>query len=120
MPIIIKSPSEIECAGNKPKIIKEFIGRVNSQTNDISIAKMISPSGWIEPGQTPEFDEYTYVLNGTLKVETKDDSYDIQKNEVIIVKKDEWVRYSTPFPEGAEYIAVCLPAFSPDIVNRDE
>ena len=120
MPTIIKTPSEIECVGNKPKIIREFIGRVNSKTDDVSIAKMISPSGWSEPRQTPEFVEYTFVLNGTLKVETKADSYDIHKNEVIIAHKGEWVRYSSPYPEGAEYIAVCLPAFSPDTVNRDE
>jgi mannose-6-phosphate isomerase-like protein (cupin superfamily) len=120
MPTIIKSCSKIECVGNIPKLIQEFIGRVNSKTDDISIAKMTSPSGWTEPGQTPEFDEYTFVLNGTLKVETKEGSYDIHQNEVIIAHKDEWVRYSTPYSEGAEYIAVCLPAFSPDTVNRDE
>ncbi len=120
MPTIIKSCSEIECVGTKPKIIQEFIGRVNSKTDDISIAKMTSPSGWSEPGQTPEFDEYTFVLNGTLKVDTNDRSYDVNRNEVIITHKGEWVRYSTPYPEGAEYIAVCLPAFSPYIVHRDE
>ena len=120
MPTIIKSCSEIECVGTKPKIIREYIGRVNSKTNDISIAKMTSPSGWSEPGQTPEFDEYTFVLSGTLKVETKEGSFEVNQNEVIIAHKGEWIRYSTPYPEGAEYIAVCLPAFSPDIVHRDE
>jgi mannose-6-phosphate isomerase-like protein (cupin superfamily) len=120
MPTLIKSPSKIESAGNKPKIIQEFIGKVNSKTDDISIAKMTSPSGWSEPGQIPQFDEYTLVLNGILKVESKEGSYDIHQNEVIIANKGEWIRYSTPYPEGAEYIAVCLPAFSPDTVNRDE
>lgn len=120
MPTIIKSCTEIECVGTKPKIIQEYIGRVNSNTEDISIAKMTSPSGWSERGQTPEFDEYTFVISGTLKVETKHDSFDVHTNEVIIAHKGEWVRYSTPYAEGAEYIAVCLPAFSPDTVNRDE
>ena len=116
----IKSPSRIEAAGNKPKIIEEFIGRVNSDTADISIARMKSPGGWIEPGQTPEFDEYTVVLKGLLKVETKTDLFEVRKGEAIIINPGEWVRYSSPDADGAEYIAVCLPAFSPDTVNRDE
>ncbi len=116
----IKSPSRIEAAGNKPKIIEEFIGRVNSDTSDISIARMKSPSGWVEPGQTPEFDEYTVVLKGLLKVETKTDLFEIKEGEAIIINSGEWVRYSSPGADGAEYIAVCLPAFSPDTVNRDE
>jgi mannose-6-phosphate isomerase-like protein (cupin superfamily) len=120
MPTVIKSPTKIEAAGNKPKIINEFIGRVNSSTEQISIAKMQSPSGWLEPGQTPEFDEYTIVLKGMLRVETRDKNYDILAGEAIITHKGEWIRYSTPNEEGAEYIAVCLPAFSPDIVHRDE
>ena len=120
MPTILKSPSRIESAGNKPKIIEEFIGRVNSKNDAVSIARMKSPGGWIEPGQTPEFDEYTVVLKGLLKVETKNETFEIKAGEAIIANKGEWVRYSTPFPEGAEYIAVCLPAFSPDIVHRDE
>jgi mannose-6-phosphate isomerase-like protein (cupin superfamily) len=120
MPTIIKSPTKIEAAGNKPKIIKEFIGRVNSSTEQISIAKMQSPAGWLEPGQTPEFDEYTVVLKGVLKVETKNQNFDIHAGEAIITHKGEWIRYSTPYEEGAEYIAVCLPAFSPGTVKRDE
>jgi len=120
MPIKITSPSVIESAGNKPKIIEEFIGRVNSKDDSVSIARMKSPGGWIEPGQTPEFDEYTIVLNGLLKVETENETIEVKTGEAIISKKGEWVRYSTPLPEGAEYIAVCLPAFSPDTVHRDE
>ena len=120
MPIKIISPSVIESAGNKPKIIEEFIGRVNSKDNSVSIAKMKSPGGWIEPGQTPEFDEYTVVLKGLLKVETKNETFEVKEGEAIITKKGEWIKYSTPLPEGAEYIAVCLPAFSPDTVHRDE
>ena len=116
----IKLPSRIEAAGNKPKIIEEFIGRVNSKTADLSIARMQSPEGWEEPGQTPEFDEYTVVLMGLLKVETRDSSYNVRPGEAIIVNSGEWVRYSSPEPGGAEYIAVCLPAFSPGTANRDE
>ncbi len=119
MPTIIKSPAKIEAAGNKPKLIEEFIGRVNSDTADISVAKMKSPEGWIEPGQTPEFDEYTIVLRGSIKVETKIESYEIKEGQAIITHKGEWVRYSSPLPGGAEYIAICSPAFSPDTVNRD-
>ena len=120
MPIKIKQPTIIESAGNKPKIIKEFIGRVNSKDSDLSIARMKSPSGWEEPGQTPAFDEYTIVLSGMLRVESKTGTLDINAGEAVIVKANEWVRYSTPNKEGAEYIAVCLPAFSPDTVHRDE
>lgn len=119
MPIKIKQPTVIEAAGNKPKIIKEFIGRVNSETDELSIARMKSPSGWEEPGQTPKFDEYTVVLNGMLRVESKTETLDINAEEAVIVKANEWVRYSTPGKDGAEYIAVCLPAFSPDTVHRD-
>lgn len=120
MPTFIKSPSIIKAVGNKPKIIEEFIGRVNSDTEGVSIARMKSPSGWIEPGQTPEFDEYTIVLKGMLRAETKNDSFDIKEGEAIIVNKGEWIKYSSPAIEGAEYIAVCLPAFSPEKVHRDE
>jgi mannose-6-phosphate isomerase-like protein (cupin superfamily) len=120
MPTYINSPSIIKAAGNKPKVIEEFIGRVNSHTEGVSIARMKSPSGWIEPGQTPEFDEYTIVLKGTLRVETKNESFDVKRGETIITHKGEWVRYSSPLPDGAEYIAVCIPAFSPDAVHRDE
>ncbi len=120
MPKKIEQPTIIEATGNKPKIIKEFIGRVNSETNDVSIARMKSPSGWQEPGQRPEFDEYTIVLSGMLRVESNAGTLDIQAGEAVMVKAHEWVRYSTPENDGAEYIAVCLPAFSPDTVNRDE
>lgn len=119
MPTLIKSPTIIEAAGNKPKIIREFIGRVNSSTQQISIAKMTSPAGWEEPGQKPEFDEYTLVLKGMLRVTTKDQSFDITEGQAIITYAGEWIRYSTPNPEGAEYVAVCLPAFSPETVHRD-
>lgn len=114
----IKTSTVIQAAGNKPKIIEEFIGRVNSGTDAVSIARMKSPAGWEEPGQTPEFDEYTVVLSGFLRVTTKDGSVDVKAGEAVIATKGEWVRYSTP--EGAEYMAVCLPAFSPDAVLRDE
>ena len=114
----ISSPSIIESAGNKPKVIEEYVGRVNSGTNSISIAKMSSPPGWKEPGQKPQFDEYTIVLRGTLKVESRTETLIIKEGEAVIVNSGEWVRYSTP-NEGAEYIAICLPAFSLDIVNRD-
>ena len=120
MPTIIKNPTKIEAAGNKPKIIEEFIGRVNSSDQQISIAKMQSPQGWKEPGQTPEFYEYTIVLKGMLRVETKGKTFDIKAGEAIITHKGEWIRYSTPESGGAEYIAVCLPAFSADTVHRDE
>ena len=116
----IDKPSIIEAAGNKPKIIEEYIGRVNSRTNELSIAKMKSPSGWIEPGQRPEFNEYTVVLKGMLKVTTKEETIDIYEGEALIIKAGEWVQYSTPDSEGAEYMAICLPAFSPEIVHRDE
>ena len=120
MPIIIKSPSIVNSAGNKSKIIEEFIGRVNSQTQTVSIARMKSPAGWIEPGQTPEFDEYTLVLKGRLRVKTSDRCDDISAGQAIIINAGEWVQYSSPEPESAEYIAVCLPAFSPETVHRDE
>lgn len=119
MTILIKSPTILHAAGNPPKQIEEFIGRLNSKTDTISIARMKSPCGWSEPGQTPEFDEYTVVLKGTLHVRTGSLEQDVCAGQAIIVKKGEWVQYSTPDPEGAEYIAVCNPAFSPDIVHRD-
>ncbi|MBL1213962.1 MAG: cupin domain-containing protein [Ignavibacteriae bacterium] len=120
MPIIINKPSVIEAAGNKPKIIEEYIGRVNSKTSSLSIAKMTSPEGWTEPGQKPEFDEYTVVLKGKINVKVEDKNYEVKAGQAIITKAGEWVQYSTPEPGGAEYIAVCLPAFSPDTVHRDE
>jgi len=119
MPKLISNPTIIEAAGNKPKIIREFIGRVNSSTQQVSIAKMTSPSGWEEPGQTPEFDEYTLVLKGMLRVEIKNNTFDVNEGQAIITYAGEWIRYSTPSPEGAEYIAVCLPGFSPETVHRD-
>ncbi len=115
----IEKPAIIEAAGNKPKIIEEFIGRVNSQTEELSIAKMKSPAGWIEPGQKPEFNEYTVVLKGMLRVEVGNEKLDIHAGQAVIIPAGEWVRYSTPGDDGAEYIAVCLPAFSPEIVHRD-
>lgn len=120
MATLISGPSVIEAAGNKPKIIEEYIGRVNSGTSDVSVARMRSPGGWVEPGQTPEFDEYTVVLRGELRVTTQDGILDVRAGQAVITPKGEWVQYSTPNPDGAEYIAVCLPAFSPDTVHRDE
>ncbi len=120
MAMFIKQTTIIEAAGNKPKIIEEFIGRVNTQSENVSIARMKSPEGWVEPGQTPEFIEYTVVLTGTLHVKTREDEYDVHAGQAIILSPGEWVQYSSPHSGGAEYIAVCLPAFSPDIVHRDE
>ena len=117
---IIKKPTEIKAHGNKPKIIQEFIGRVNSNTENASIAKMKSPEGWVESGQTPEFDEYTIVLKGTLRVKTQKESFDVKAGEAFVASKGEWVQYSTPHGGGAEYVAVCVPAFSPKLVHRDE
>ena len=120
MPTIINKPSIIEAAGNKPKIIEEYIGRVNSKTSEVSIAKMTSPEGWVEPGQKPEFNEYTIVLKGKINVKVDDKNYEVKAGQAIMTHAGEWVQYSTPEPGGAEYVAVCLPAFSPDIVHRDE
>ena len=120
MPTHIPKPTVIAAAGNKPKRIEEFVGRVNSGTGGVSIARMTSPSGWVEPGQTPEFDEYTVVLRGALRVATKAGAFDVRAGEAVIVPRGEWVQYSTPGDDGAEYVAVCLPAFSPDTVHRDE
>jgi mannose-6-phosphate isomerase-like protein (cupin superfamily) len=117
---LIEKPTEIKAAGNKTKMIREFIGNVNSKTSDISIAEMHSPQGWEEPGQTPMFDEYSVVLKGTLKIETKHGSYDVKAGQAFIVEKNEWVKYSTPFEGGAHYISVCTPAFRPDTVKRDK
>ena len=117
---LIAKASVIQAAGSTPKLIEEFIGRVNSATSALSLARMTSPSGWVEPGQTPEFDEYTLVLQGCLQVETKAGSQEVLAGQAIICPKGEWVRFSSPQAGGAEYIAVCLPAFSPSIVHRDE
>ena len=119
MPTFIPAHTQITAAGNKPKIIQEYVGRVNSKTSAASIAHMKNSSGWVEPGQTPEFDEYTLVLKGCLKVESRDGVQEVRAGQAIITSKGEWVRYSTPEADGAEYIAVCLPAFSPDTVHRD-
>lgn len=119
MPLHIPSPTRIQAAGNKPKLIDEFVGRVNSGSEQVSIARMRSPAGWIEPGQTPEFEEFTVVLHGLLRVTHREGEIDVRAGEAIVTKPGEWVQYSTPEPEGAEYIAVCLPAFSPALVHRD-
>ena len=118
MPALVPAPTRIEAAGNKPKIIEEFIGRVNSGTTAVSIARMRSPQGWLEPPQTPLFDEYTLVLNGLLRVTHRSGDIDVRAGQAVIAYRGEWVQYSSPGPEGAEYIAVCLPAFSPDTVRR--
>jgi len=116
---LIPVPTRVQAAGNKPKLIDEFVGLVNSKTAQISLARMQSPSGWQESGQTPEFDEYTLVLRGMLRVETKSGVLDVHAGQAVIAPKREWVRYGTPGVEGAEYIAVCVPAFSPSTVHRD-
>jgi mannose-6-phosphate isomerase-like protein (cupin superfamily) len=120
MPTLIPQPTRIQAAGNKPKIIDEYVGRVNSKTSAASVAHMCSPQGWLEPGQTPEFDEFTIVLKGTLRVEHKAGALDVHAGQAVVAHAGEWVRYSTPEDGGAEYIAVCLPAFSMDTVHRDE
>lgn len=117
--IHIEKPTIIQAAGNPPKSIEEFVGRVNSGTTAVSIARMKSPPGWVEPGQSPEFDEYTVVLRGTLHVKLKDAEFDVGAGQAIIVQAGERVQYSSPSPEGAEYIAVCIPAFSPETVHRE-
>lgn len=119
MPRLIEQAKRIAAAGNKPKLIDEFIGRANSDETRLSVAHMQSPGGWIEPGQKPEFDEFTVVLQGTLRVQHEKGSLDVRAGQAVVTNKGEWVRYSTPFPDGAEYIAVCLPAFSMDSVHRD-
>ena len=120
MPRLIDSPTRIESAGNKPKRIDEYIGRVNSDDGRLSIAHMRSPAGWEEPGQCPEFEEITIVLKGRLHVEHERGEMDVVAGQAVVAERGEWVRYSTPGEEGAEYIAVCLPAFSPSTVHRDD
>jgi ethanolamine utilization protein EutQ (cupin superfamily) len=115
----IDGPTIVEAAGNKPKRIEEFFGLVNSATAGVSLARMTSPSGWVEPGQAPEFDEYTLVLRGTLRVETRAGTLDVSAGQAVHAPRGEWVRYSTPLEGGAEYVAVCVPAFSPHTVHRD-
>ncbi len=119
MPTFIAQPTRIQAAGNKPKLIDEYIGRVNSKTSAASVAHMRSPGGWVEPGQTPEFDEFTIVLKGMLRVEHNGGMLDVRAGQAVIAHAGEWIRYSTPEDSGAEYIAVCLPAFSMETVHRD-
>jgi ethanolamine utilization protein EutQ len=118
-PTLISQPTRIAAAGNKPKLIDEYIGRVNSRDTAASVAHMRSPLGWTEPGQTPEFDEFTVVLKGTLRVKHRDGELDVHAGQAVVAHAGEWVQYSTPKPEGAEYIAVCVPAFSMETVHRD-
>lgn len=119
MPRLVAAPTRIQPAGNKPKVIDEFIGRVNTADSDLSIARMRSPEGWEEPGQTPQFTEYTLVLSGLLRVEHEDGVLEVAAGQAIVTSPGEWVRYSTPHPGGAEYVAICMPAFSPQTVHRD-
>ena len=119
MPQLIAQPTQITAAGNKPKLIREYVGRANSGTSSASVAHMQSPSGWQEPGQRPEFDEYTVVLKGFVRVESEAGTLDVGAGQAVIVQAGEWVRYSTPGADGAEYFAICLPAFSPETVHRD-
>jgi quercetin dioxygenase-like cupin family protein len=116
---VVGDPAIVQSAGNKPKRIEEFFGLARTRTGDVSLARMTSPTGWREPGQTPEFDEYTLVLRGTLRVETRQGATDVRAGEAVHAPRGEWVRYSTPDPEGAEYVAVCVPAFAPGTVHRD-
>jgi ethanolamine utilization protein EutQ len=118
-PTLISQPTRIAAAGNKPKLIDEYIGRVNSKTAGVSAAHMRSPQGWAEPGQTPEFEEFTIVLKGVLHVSHRNGEFDVHAGQAVITHPGEWVRYSTPHPDGAEYIAVCVPAFEMETVNRD-
>lgn len=119
MPTLLAAPSIVECAGNLPKRIEEYAGRVNSGHAEVSVARMVSPEGWEEPGQRPEFQEITVVLRGVLRVEHEGGVLDVRAGQAVVQHPGEWVRYSTPEPGGAEYVAVCLPAFSPDTVHRD-
>jgi mannose-6-phosphate isomerase-like protein (cupin superfamily) len=119
MPKLIASPARIQAAGNKPKLIEEFVGRMVSGDDNVSIARMRSPGGWIEPGQTPEFDEYTIVLAGLLRVTHRGGALDVKAGQAVVARAGEWVQYSTPTADGAEYLAVCRPAFSTQTVHRD-
>jgi len=118
-PTLISQPTRVQAAGNKPKLIDEYIGRVNSQSAEVSVAHMRSPGGWQEPGQTPEFEEFTVVLKGMIRVEYAAGFLDVRAGQAVIAHKGEWIRYSTPEPEGAEYFAICVLAFSLDTVHRD-
>jgi len=119
MPRLIEGPAKVAAAGSKPKIIEEFVGRVNSGTAAVSVARMKSPPGWSEPGQTPDFDEYSLVLRGTLRIESRAATFEVNAGQAVHAVRGEWVRYSTPGPDGAEYIAICVPAFTPQIVRQD-
>ena len=119
MPTHVPEPTRVEAAGTPPKLIDEYVGRVNTETSSVSVAHMRSPSGWAEPGQRPEFDEFTLVLRGSLHVEHEGGSLDVDAGQAVVTHAGEWVRYSTPDPDGAEYVAVCLPAFSMETVHRD-
>ena len=120
MPRLIDAPARVEAAGNKPKLIDEYVGRVRSGTQSLSVAHMRSPGGWVEPGQRPDFDEYTLVLKGMLRVEFEGGAFDVRAGQAVVAQRGEWVRYSTPGEQGAEYVAICAPAFSMDTVHRDE
>lgn len=120
VPTLIPSPTVVEAAGNRPKLIREYVGRVNSDTSGLSLAHMQSPPGWLEPGQTPEFDEYTLVLRGMVRVKHTSGLMDVRAGQAVVVRAGEWVQYSTPESDGAEYVSVCLPAFSPGLVHRDD
>jgi hypothetical protein len=123
-PVLISKPSRVAAAGTKPKLIDEFVGRVNSETQALSVAHMRSPGGWVEPGQTPDFDEYTLVINGMLRVEFPEEngesSIDVHAGQAVVTHRGQWVRYSTPDADGAEYVAICVPAFTLDAAHRDE
>jgi mannose-6-phosphate isomerase-like protein (cupin superfamily) len=119
MPELIEAPTRVAAAGTRPKVIEEFAGRVNTGEQRVSVARMRSPEGWVEPGQRPDFDEYTLVLDGTLRVESRDGMLEVGAGQAVLVRAGEWVRYSTPGAGGAHYVAVCLPAFSPETVHRD-
>ncbi len=120
MPTLLPAPVRVEAAGNKPKLIDEYVGRLASGHQAVSVAHMRSPGGWAEPGQTPEFDEFTVVLAGRLRVTSADGELDVTAGQAVVVPAGEWVRYSTPDPDGAEYVAVCLPAFAPELAHRDD
>jgi quercetin dioxygenase-like cupin family protein len=119
MPVLIEAPAIVRAAGTKPKIIEEYAGRVTSGQHDVSVARMVSPPGWREPGQRPQFQEITVVLRGLLRVEHAGGTLEVRAGQAVVTRPGEWIRYSTPEPEGAEYVAVCLPAFSPETVHRD-
>src|SRR3954470_2615212 len=120
MPELIEGPARVEAAGTKPKLIEEFVGRVNTGEGRVSVARMTSPEGWEEPGQRPQFDEYTLVLEGSLRVEHEGGELSVRAGQAVLARAGEWIRYSSPEPGGARYVAVCLPAFSPETVHRDE